>query len=63
MSTGGPADTIGCVECGGVCHLQSYEPEDGFEPGDVIAYVCAECNHRFDVVVSDEDFDDGSDPW
>ena len=49
--------TITCVECGGVCHRVSYPPPDeGFEPGDTVAYVCEDCGARFDVVVEmDED--------
>jgi predicted nucleic acid-binding Zn ribbon protein len=29
-------------------------PDEDFEPGDVVAYVCGECGHRHDVVVDDE---------
>jgi hypothetical protein len=46
--------TITCVECGGTAHLMSYEPEDGFEPGNPVAFVCEDCNHRHDVVLGDE---------
>jgi hypothetical protein len=50
-----PADrVIICVECGGRCHLLSHPPPDeDFEPGDVVAYRCADCMERFDVVVAD----------
>ena len=41
--------TITCVECGGVAHRTTYEPENGFEPDDVIAYVCEDCGHRMDL--------------
>jgi len=45
-------EAIGCVECGGTCHLLSTPPPDEpFEPGDVVAYRCADCMERFDVVV------------
>lgn len=43
--------TITCVECGGTANRMSYAPPDeGFRPGDVIAYVCEDCNHRMDTV-------------
>lgn len=42
-----------CVDCGGTLRPLSYPPEDGWEPGDVIAYRCPECNERFDIVVPD----------
>lgn len=51
-------DTIVCVDCGGRCHRISYEPEDGFEPGDVVAYRCEDCNDRWDVVLEPEELDD-----
>jgi hypothetical protein len=49
-------DTILCVDCGGTCHLltAAYEDEDGtigFRPGDVVAYRCADCLDRWDLVV------------
>lgn len=47
--------TITCVDCGGVAHLLSYEPEEGWEPGDVVAYRCEDCLDRWDLVVPDED--------
>jgi hypothetical protein len=49
-----------CVDCGGVCHLLSHPPpdEDGFEPGAVVAYRCADCNDRWDVVLPDDDEDE-----
>jgi hypothetical protein len=44
-------DTITCVECGGTAHRMSHAPPDeGFQPGDVIAYACEDCNHRMDLV-------------
>jgi hypothetical protein len=50
---------IVCVDCGGTCHLISYErPDEPWEPGDVVAYRCADCNDRWDVVLADEDADD-----
>jgi hypothetical protein len=59
-----PAEIV-CVDCGGVCHLLSHPPPDSagfageaggeFAPGDVVAYRCADCLDRWDVVLSDED--------
>ena len=49
-------ETITCVDCGGVCHLISYpDPDDGFQPGDVAAYRCRDCNDRWDIGLGDED--------
>lgn len=46
------ATEITCMECGGTAHLLSTPPPDeGFEPGDVAAYVCGDCDHRIDVVL------------
>jgi hypothetical protein len=47
--TEGPPTEIVCVDCGGTCHLLSYPPDDGFEPGDILAYRCADCDDRWDV--------------
>ena len=47
--------TITCVECGGTAHLASYPPEDGFSPGDVVAFVCESCSHRHDLIFDDGD--------
>jgi hypothetical protein len=49
-------ETILCVDCGGTCHLLSAAFEDeggaiGFRPGDVVAYRCADCLDRWDLVV------------
>lgn len=46
-----------CVDCGGTLHPLSYPPDEGWEPGDVIAYRCPDCNERFDIVVPDPDDD------
>lgn len=50
-----PPEQIVCVDCGGTCHLLSYAPDEGFEPGDVIAYRCADCLDRWDVVWEPDD--------
>lgn len=49
------ATEIICVDCGGRCHLLSYQPEGGFEPGDVAAYRCADCLDRWDLVIEEGD--------
>ena len=49
-----PPEVIDCVECGGSAHLLSYLPEDGHvDPGAVLAYRCADCLDRFDLVWDD----------
>ncbi len=45
--------TITCVDCGQPAHLLSYPPEDGWVPGDIVAYRCSGCNDRWDLVVED----------
>ena len=48
-----PAEIV-CVDCGGRCGLLSYqEPDWGFQPGDVVAYRCADCGDRWDLIVED----------
>lgn len=54
-----PANIV-CVDCGGRCHLLSHvPPDDGFEPGDVVAYRCEDCLDRWDLVLPEDD----DDPW
>jgi hypothetical protein len=49
-------ESITCVECRGVAHLVSYPPPDeGFTAGDVVVYVCADCSHRVDIVLEEDD--------
>jgi len=50
-----PETTIVCVDCGGRCHLLSYEPHEGWEEGDVAAYRCEDCRDRWDLVLPDEE--------
>ncbi len=53
------AQTIVCVECGGTAHLlTAFPPDDPPMPGDVVAYRCAECVDRFDIVVEEADMDE-----
>ncbi len=47
-------EEIVCVDCGGPCYRLSFVPEDGFTPGDVVAYRCRDCHDRWDLVI-DED--------
>ena len=48
--------TIMCVDCGGICHLLSYaEPDEGFHPGDIVAYRCADCLDRWDIELTEDD--------
>ncbi len=51
------AKMIVCVDCGGDCHLISYEPDDGFAPGDVVAYRCGDCLDRWDIEVTADDLE------
>lgn len=51
-----PAEIV-CVDCGGECRLASYAPEDGFEPGDIVAYRCLDCFDRWDIELTAEDLD------
>jgi hypothetical protein len=53
------AETIACMECGGLAHLaQPVGPDDQLEAGDVVTYLCGECAQRWDVVVDDADVAD-----
>ena len=49
--------TIVCVDGGGTCHLLAH-PETEFDPGDPVAYRCADCVDRWDLVMADDE-DDG----
>lgn len=49
---------IVCVDCGGECRLLSYPPEDGFEPGDIVAYRCLDCHDRWDIELDADDLID-----
>lgn len=52
-----PPESITCVDCGGRCGLLSRPDvdDDGrvvpFRPGDVVAYRCADCLDRWDIVL------------
>ena len=45
---------IVCVDCGGRCHLGSYEPPEGWEPGMVVFYRCEDCHDRWDIVIPED---------
>ena len=55
------SEHIACMECGGTAHLvQALDPEITVVAGDVMVYVCGDCNQRWDVVVDEDDLiDDG----
>ena len=46
-------DIITCIDCGADAHRLTPAPEDGWEIGDIIAYRCAGCLDRWDLVVAD----------
>jgi hypothetical protein len=49
---------ITCVDCGGECSLISYEPDEGWESGDIVAFRCRDCLDRWDVELTADDIDD-----
>lgn len=51
-----PEDVIVCVDCGGRAHLLTHpRPEPPhWEPGDIVAYRCADCLDRWDLVLPDD---------
>jgi len=53
-----PEPSITCVDCLGTAHLLSHAPHEGWEPGDVVAYVCPDCWERFDLILPDTESDD-----
>ncbi len=54
MARGFYDESLLCVECGGICRLLTVPgPDDEVFPGDILAYRCADCLDRFDVVVPD----------
>jgi len=53
------SEHISCMECGETAHLaQPLDPEMPVEVGDVLVYLCGECNQRWDVVVDEDDLND-----
>jgi hypothetical protein len=59
----GLPETIQCVDCGGLCHRLSYEPDEGFASGDVVAYRCEDCMDRWDIVLEDDDVTEDDDRY
>ena len=49
--------SITCVDCGGECGLITFEPDEGFEPGDIVAYRCRDCLDRWDIELTADDID------
>jgi hypothetical protein len=50
------AEEITCIDCSGTAHLISFLPEDEPpEPGTAIAYRCADCGERLDVVWEEDE--------
>ena len=47
-----------CIDCGGDLKPLSYPPEDGWEPGDVVAYRCRDCADMWYLEVDEDDLDD-----
>lgn len=52
-----PEPEIVCIDCGGRAFLLTLpRPEgDPWEPGDIVAYRCADCLDRWDLVLPDAD--------
>lgn len=45
-------DSIECIDCGQPARRLTPQPEEGWTPGDLIAYRCTGCNDRWDMVVA-----------
>ena len=53
-----PPDTFTCIDCGGVAHLITFLTDEADpEPGTPLAYRCADCMERFDVIWEEPDDD------
>ena len=50
-------ESIICIDCGGHCGRITYEPDEGFEPGDIVAYRCRDCLDRWDVELTADDIE------
>ena len=49
-----PDAVITCIDCGGRAFLLTHPPEDGaWEAGEIVAYRCADCLDRWDLVLDD----------
>ena len=50
------ADTILCVDCGGLCHrIPLEDPELGWQAGDVVTYRCADCVDMWYLEIDEDD--------
>lgn len=58
-----PDAVITCIDCGGRAHLNCYEPEDGWRPGDITVYRCEDCLDAWHLEVPEPDDGDGSSGW
>ncbi len=62
MSLHSPIAIIVCVDCGGRAHLvQPGTDESPYVEGDIASYRCEDCLDRWDLVVTAEDLEPGSD--
>lgn len=52
-----PETEIVCIDCGGRAYLLTHPRPEGepWEPGDIVAYRCADCLDRWDLVLPDDD--------
>jgi hypothetical protein len=50
-----PDPVITCIDCGGRAHLNSYPPEEGWQPGMVTMYRCEDCLDGWYLEVPDYD--------
>ena len=49
-----PEPEIGCVDCGGRCHLLNADPDEELPEGSIVAYRCEDCLDRWDLVLEPE---------
>jgi hypothetical protein len=49
------AETIVCIDCGGVCGRLTGDPEFGWVAGDVVAYRCRDCVDVWYIELTEED--------
>jgi hypothetical protein len=57
------AETIVCVDCGGICHRSPFEePELGWEPGMIVTYRCVDCADVWYLEVDEADLHDDPEP-
>ena len=50
------AETIVCVDCGGLCRrIPLEEPELGWQAGDVVTYRCVDCVDMWYLEIDEDD--------